>query len=179
MLNKKARKLIGYEHLVEELAEKIKPEELDKLETRDLRNLLGTGYEKWEFDDWYRLLTDIKKKQRRALHETMTAEAIFNSLPWAAQQAAQEAVGILVKKAAVEKLFKMDEAVDTAVEILWNMFYCMGIDIKNTATKLHSEKKTYSCNDLRDNKLLFDFITELRRGQWYRQGEVARLRIKE
>lgn len=178
MLNQRARNLIGYDRLVEELAEKIDSAELEELETANLKKILGPGYEEWEFKDWYRLLTDIKRKKRILGHETVTAEAIFNSLPWAAQQAAQEAVKILLKKAADDKLFKVDEAAETAAEILWNMFYCMIIDIKNTVTKLNKENKAYSRNDMKENKLLLDFIEELRKEQW-REGEVARIRSKE
>jgi len=179
MLNKKARNLIGYDRIVEELAEKIQSAELEELEISNLKEILGPGYEKWEFKDWYRLLIDIKQKKREADHEAMTAEKIFNGLPWAAQQATQQAVRILLKKAAAEKLFKMDEAADTAAEILWNMFYCMIIDIKDTAKKLNEESKAYSYNDLKENKLLLDFIKELRKEQWNKEGEVARLRNRE
>ncbi len=179
MLNKKARNLIGYGRLVEELADKIQPEELDDLETERLKEIMGSGYEKWEFGDWYRLLTDIKRKKRAAGHEVLTANNIFNSLQWAAQQAAQETVKILIKKAEKEQLFKMDEAADMAAEILWNMFYCMKIDIKNTAAKMCKEKRAYSYNELKENKLLLDFIEELRKEQWFGSGEVARLRSKE
>lgn len=179
MLNQKARNLIGYERLVEELAEKIQPVELEEMDTEKLKGFLGTGYEKWEFKDWYRLLTSIKRKQRQAAHEVMTADAIFNRLPWAAQQAAQEAVRVLIKKADAGKLYKLDEAAETAVEILWTMFYCMGIDIKNTIMKMHRDNKAYSHNDTKENKLLLDFIEELRKEQWYGNGEVARLMEKE
>lgn len=177
--NQKAQSSTEYECIVEQLAEQIQPEELDKLETKDLQALLGAGFESWKFEDWYKLLTDIKRKKRQAEHEAMTAEAIFNGLPWAAQQAAQEAVGILIKKAEADKLFKADETADAMVNVLWNMFYCMGINIKNTARKLGKDNKAYSYNDLNENKLLLDFIKELRDEQWYGQGEVARLRCKE
>lgn len=177
MLNKRAKKLIGYNHLVEDLAKKILSEELDNLETKNLKEILGAGYEKWEFKDWYRLLADIKRKKREADHEAITAEIIFNGLPWAAQQAAQEAVRILLRKATAERLFKVDEAVETAAEIIWNMFYCMKIDIKHTVQKLNERNKAYSHNDLKENRLLMDFIEELRKEQW-REGNVARLRTK-
>lgn len=157
---------------------KIDDKKLEEMETGNFKKFLGAGYEKWNFEDWYRLLTDIKRKKRAIGHEIMTAEAIFNSLPWAAQQAAQEAVKILLKKAADDKLFKADETAETAAEILWNMFYCMIIDIKNTVKKLNTENKAYSGNDMKENKLLLDFIEELRKEQW-REGEVARLRSKE
>lgn len=177
--NQKAQTLTEYERIVEHLSEQIQSEELDKLETKDLETQLGARHESWKFEDWYRLLTDIKRKKRQADHETMTAEAIFSGLPWAAQQAAQEAVSILIMKAAAEKLFKLDETADAMAEVLWNMFYCMKIDIKNTAKKLCNDNKAYSYNDLKENKLLFDFIKELRNEQWYGEGEVARLRCKE
>ena len=177
--NQKAQSSTEYECIVEQLAEQIQPEELDKLETKDLQALLGAGFESWKFENWYKLLTDIKRKKRQAEHEAMTAEAIFNGLPWAAQQAAQETVSILIKKAAAEKLFKLDETADAMVDVLWNMFYCMKIDIKNTATKLCKDDKVYSYSDLNENKLLFDFIKALRNEQWNGEGEVARLRCKE
>lgn len=173
MLNRKARNLIGYNGLVSSLAADIPAGEL---EIKDLKERLGIGYERWEFKDWYRLLTDIKRKKGEAAHEILTEEAIFNSLPWAAKQAAQEAVRILIKKAADKLLFKMDETADMAVNIIWNMFYCMGIDIKDTARIMQEQKRAYSYNDLMENKLLLDFIRELRKRQWYSDGEVARLR---
>lgn len=179
MQNQKAQCSTKYERIVEQLAEQILPEDLDKLETKDLQTLLGAGFESWKFEDWYKLLTDIKRKIRQAGHEAMTAESIFNGLPWAAQQAAQETVSILIKKAAADKLFKLDETADAMVDVLWNMFYCMGIDIKNTVKKLCKDNNAYSYNDLKENKLLFDFIKELRNEQWYGEGEVARLRCKE
>ncbi len=178
MLNKKARKLIGYDGLVSSLVADIPAGKDEELEIKDLKERLGAGYERWEFKDWYRLLTDIKRKRGEIAHEILTEEAIFNSLPWAAQQAAQEAVSLLIKKAAANLLFKMDETADMAVNILWNMFYCMGIDIKDTAQIMQRQKKAYSYNDLKENKLLLDFIRELRKRQWYSNGEVARLRSK-
>lgn len=178
MLNKKARNLIGYDRLVSQLAADIPAAELEELETRDLKERLGAGYERWEFGDWYRLLTDIKRKKGEVAHEILTAEAIFNSLPWAVQQAAQEAVRLLIKKAAANLLFKMDETADMAANILWNMFYCMVIDIKDTVQIMQKQKRAYSYNDLKENKLLLDFIRELRKRQWYSNGEVARLRSK-
>ena len=179
MLNRKARNLIGYDRLVKELAADISAAELEELETGNLKERLGAGYEKWEFRDWYRLLIDIKRQKREAAHEIMTAEAIFNSLPWAAQQSAQEAVRVLIKKATTKQLFKMDETADMAADILWQMFYCMVIDIKDTAAHMHEENRAYSCSDMEENKLLLDFIKELRKRQWYGDGEVARLRNKE
>lgn len=179
MLNKKARKLIGYDSLVIQLASMIQPAELEELDTGDLKRMLGAGYERWEFKDWYRLLNDIKRLKRQSEHESMTPEVIFNGLPWAAQQAAQTAVKILIRKANEEKLFKMDETADTLENILWDMFYCMGIDIKNTAIHMGQQNKRYSCKDWEDNLLLLDFIRELRKIQWYENGEVARLRDKE
>lgn len=179
MLNKKARKLIGYDRLVKKMAAEISPAELEYMETKQLMKLLGPGYENWEFNDWYRLLVNIKQEQRKVEHEELTAEKIFNGLPWAAQQAAQEAVSLLIKKSADGLLFKLDETADMAVNILWNMFYCMGIDIKDTAQIMHEQKRAYSNNDLKENKLFMDFIEELRKRQWYKHGEVARLRFKE
>lgn len=176
MLNKKARNLIGYDGLVSSLAADIPVGKLEELEIEDLKERLGAGYERWEFKDWYRLLTDIKRKKGEVAHEILTEERIFNSLPWAAQQAAQEAVRILMKKAADDLLFKMDETTDVVEDILWNMFYCMKIDIKDTAQIMQEQKRAYSYNDLKENKLLLDFIRELRKKQWHSNGEVARLR---
>lgn len=179
MLNKKARNLINYDRIVEDLAGTIPSERLDELETKDLQVLLGVGYENWDFQDWYRLLKDIRRIKRRTTHETMTAKTIFNGLPWAAQQAAQEAVRILIKEASMDRLYKSNEIATVATNILWSMFYCMAIDIKKAAEKLHKENKTYSDDDLNDNKQLLDFIEKLRDEQWYGNGEVARLRCKE
>lgn len=178
MLNKKARNLIGYDGLVSSLTADIPVGKLEELEIKDLKERLGAGYESWEFKDWYRLLTDIRRKKGKQAHEILTEEAIFNSLPWAAQQAAQEAVRILIKKAADNLLFKIDETADMAANILWNMFYCMKIDIKDTAQIMQEQKRAYSYNDLKENKLLLDFIRELRKRQWYSNGEVARIRSR-
>lgn len=178
MLNKRARKMIGYDRLVKELVAKVEVKELDELETDHLKAMLGEGYEKWEFKDWYRLLGDIKRTIRIAAHEILTAEAVFNSIPWAAQQAAQAAVEVLIKKAKAQQLYKMDETADIAAEFLWNMFYCMKIDIKDTAQKMSEEKRAYSYNDMKENKMLLEFITEMRKRQWYTEGEVARIRSK-
>lgn len=181
MLNEDASNLTDYDRIVEELAKKLRPAELEELETDDLKEILGAGYEKWEFNDWYVLLTDIKRKSREADHEAMTAERIFNSLPWAAQQAAQEAVRTLLIKASGEHLFNMqvDQAADVAADILWHMFCCMRVNIKNAARNLSSKNKLYSRNDFEENKLLLDFINELRNEQWSRNGEVARLRTRD
>ncbi|MDE7445920.1 MAG: hypothetical protein K2N15_09520 [Lachnospiraceae bacterium] len=178
MLNKKARKLIGYDRLVKELVAKVEVKELDELETKHLKAMLGEGYEKWEFKDWYRLLGDIKRTIRSVAHEILTAEVVFNSLPWAAQQAAQAAVEVLMKKAEAQQLYKMDETTDMAAEFLWNMFHCMKIDIKGAAQKMSEEKRAYSYKDMEENKMLLDFIEEMRKKQWYGEGEVARLRSK-
>lgn len=178
MLNKRARQLIGYKDMVKELAAEIESEDLDELETKNLKEILGEKAIKWEFKDLYRLLRDIKRHKRAEAHRILTAEAIFNSLPWAAQQAAQEAVIVLIKKAEAQLLFKMDETTDMAAEFLWNMFYCMKINIKETAKKMAEEKKAYSYNEIKENKILLDFIEEMRRRQWNGEGEVARIRIK-
>ena len=179
MLNKRTKQLIGYDELVKELAERIKGEELDELETKNLKEMLGEKAKKWEFKDLYRLLVDIKRYKREEAHRILTAEAIFNDLPWAAQQAAQEAVIVLIKKAKAQLLFKMDETADMAVNFLWNMFYCMGIDIKDAAQKMSEEQRKYSYNDKKENKMLLEFIEELRKRQWDGEGEVTRLRRKE
>lgn len=178
MLNKRARQLIGYDRLVKEMVAKVDVKELDELTTGHLKAMLGEGYEAWEFKDLYRLLIDIKKTIGIATHEILTTEAIFNSLPWAAQQAAQEAVKVLIKKAEAQQLYKMDETADMAAEFLWNMFYCMKIDIKDAAQKMSRENRAYSYNDMKENKMLLEFIEEMRRIQWYTQGEVARIRSK-
>lgn len=82
MLNRKARQLIGYDKLVTGLASVIQDEDLEYLETEDLKEKLGSRYGAWEFKDWYRLLKDIKRCKRQVEHENMTAEAIFDGLPW-------------------------------------------------------------------------------------------------
>jgi len=178
MLNRRARAIIGYDNLVKRLAGEMTEEEMEYVETGDMKKRLGEGYEKWEFKDWYRLICDIKKEQMKDLHTSMTADCIFGAIPWACQQSAQEMVRFLIKKADMELLFKLDKGVDVAVNALWNMFYCMGIDIKYTALKMCSERLFYSKNDLDDNKLLYDFIVRLRDIQW-KQGEVTRLRTKK
>lgn len=179
MLNKKACILIGYDRLVQRLADEISIEELENLETKYLKKKLGAGYEKWEFKDWYRLIKDIKRSKQIKQHESLTAEVIFNSIPYAAQCMAQAAVKCAMVKAQNNKLYQMDETADTIVNVLWNMFYCMAIDIKCVATKLCREQRTYSYEDTVNNKLLLDFIKMLRDEQWYKHGDVARLRTKE
>ena len=178
MLNRKARKLIGYDRLVKELAADIGNKDLDELETKNLKEMLGEKAQKWEFKDLYRLIGDIKRYRRAEAHRILTAEVIFNSLPWAAQQAAQAAVEVLMKKAEVQQLYKMNKTADMAAEFLWNMFYCMKIDIQGTAQKMSEEQRAYSYNDMKENKMLLDFIEEMRKKQWYGEGEVARLRSK-
>lgn len=180
MLNKTAKNLIGYDRIVEELAEKLQSEELEELAADDLKEILVAGYEKWEFRDWYGLLTDIRRKKWKAYHEAMTVEAIFNSLPWAAQQAAQEAVRILIQ-VSEGNLFnvKVNLSAEMATVILWNIFYCMKINIKNAARNLSIYNKSYSSRELEENKLLLDFIKELRNEQWYKEGEVARIRDRD
>ena len=170
---------IEYDELVKELAEDIEYKKLDELETKNLEEMLGEKAKKWKFEDLYRLLVDIKRYKREEAHRILTAEAIFNDLPWAAQQAAQEAVIVLIKKAKAQLLFKMDETADMAVNFLWNMFYCMGIDIKDAAQKMSEEQRKYSYNDKKENKMLLEFIEELRKRQWDGEGEVTRLRRKE
>ncbi len=179
MLNKKARKIIGYERIVKELAVKIPENEMEYIETKQLQDMLGTGYERWEFQDWYRLLVDIKKEQRKEQHSSITTDVVFEEIPWACQQSAQEAVNVLLKKAAKNQLFKMDETADMTVNILWTMFYCIGYDIKMSAKEMHEKRLLYSYNDMKENKLLYDFIKILRDRQWYHSGEVARLRTRE
>lgn len=178
MLNKRARKLNGYEEMVKELAEDIEIKDIDELQTKNLKEMLGEKAEKWEFKDFYRLLGDIKKYKKAETHRILTAEVVFNSLPWTAQKAAQEAVRVLIKKAEKQLLFKMDETADIAVNFLWSMFYCRALDIKETAQKMSEEKKAYSYNDIKENKILLDFITEMRKKQWYGEGEVTRIRSK-
>ena len=179
MLNKKARELIHYKQIVVQTAADISLKELDDLDTEHLKKRLGGIAEKWEFKDLYRFLTDIKRYKRKTEHDIITAEAIFNSLPWAAQQAAQEVVRLLIKKAEDNLLFKMNETADMVANLLFNIFDCMKIDIKDTAQIMQEQKRAYSYNDLKENKLLLDFIRELRKLQWYKHGEVTRLRRKE
>ena len=179
MLNRKARQLIGYDKLVTGLASVIQDEDLEYLETEDLKEKLGSRYGAWEFKDWYRLLKDIKRCKRQAEHENMTAEAIFDGLPWAAQQSAQAAVAVLIQKAQGGMLFRPDETVYAVSDILWNMFYCMKVDLKNTVIRMCSSNRTYSYNEMNRNLLLLDYIKELRKMQWYGHGEVARLRNME
>lgn len=179
MLNKRARKIIGYDGLVQKLAAAIPKEEIEYLETEQLKEMLGSGYENWEFSDLIRLIHDIKREQQKNLHDLLTVEAIMAQLPYASRHAAQKAVTMLVEKAKEDKLFKIDNVVSATVDILWSMFYCMGIDIKDTAKKMRESNLYYSYNDLKDNKLLYDFIRILRDIQWYKHGDVAQLRTRE
>lgn len=176
MLNKKARRLIGYESIVSRLADTFPDEKLDYLETEDILCLLGEGYESWEFKDWCRLINDIKKRKRQAMHDEQTAEIIFNGMPWASQQSLQTAVTVLIKKAAEEKLFRLDETADTVTGILWEVFYCTKMDIKKTAVAMSIKNKSYSRTEMNESLLLLDFIQNLRKTEWFGSGEVLRLR---
>lgn len=110
------------------------------------------------------------------MHDEQTAEIIFNGMPWASQQSLQTAVTVLIKKAAEEKLFRLDETADTVTGILWEVFYCTKMDIKKTAVAMSIKNKSYSRTEMNESLLLLDFIQNLRKTEWFGSGEVLRLR---
>lgn len=179
MLNRKAREIIGYNDLVKRLAAEIPEATMENIETDDLKRMLGAGYERWEFKDWFRLIVDIRKEQNKDLHVSSTVDKIIAELPYAAQQSVQRAVHLLLRKASKNLLFSGDETVDALVDIPWYMFNCMRIDIKDTLMDMDRKNLCYSHDDLKDSKLLFDFIVLLRHRQWNYHGEVTMLDTKE
>lgn len=168
--------LAEYAKLVEQLAAELTDEQLE--DSGHIKNLYQNILPRWDWEEWYDLLKAVRQKKRQAEHEEKTAEVIFNEMPYFAQAAGQQAVKYLVECARKNRLFKIDDAADWQADILWQMFYCMGIDVKTAAETL--SKKSISLNglDLQDNKYLLAFIEELRAEQW-KQGEVTKLRTKE
>ena len=177
MLNKRARKIIGYDELVKEFASQgLTEEELDWLETTDVREFLKKRFEP-DFRDEYRFVGDVRREVRKDMHEEHTLDSIMDSIPYAAQNMAQEAVKVLLRKAAEGKIFLVDSTVYALCDALFQLLYCSVWDIKKTAEELC--QKQYSKAEIMDRKLLRDFVENMRNREWYKHGEVVRLRTEK
>lgn len=170
-----AAALVEYANLVKQLAADLTEEQLE--DSSYIKRLLEEDLPNWDFDDWYELLITVRQKKRQEEHEEKTAEAIYNEMPYYAQAAAEKAVDYIIKAAKKNELFKANRAADQQVDILWTMFYCMGIDIKNAATNLWKkiEEQGYIWGE---GQFLINFIDELREVTW-KHGDIAKLRTKE
>lgn len=190
MLNEMARELVGYGMLRDRLMGLVTAKEVEDLESDQLKvmavalqseaEIEGLKLDAWSHRDWRVLLLDVRRGKLWDAHEAMTAEAILDALPWAAQQGAQDAVCILLRKAAERKILRMDETAEAVSEILWHMFSCMEIDIDEAAIAMQRKGfPYYSGEDIHDNKILLHFIRELRERQWAISGTVVRLRTRD
>lgn len=164
--------------LTKRLSVEITPEEIEYMDSSQLRERLGEEYADWDADRCYELLKEVRREQRREQHEKFTVEAILSDVPWAAQQAMQKVVEELLKMARKELLFKCHDASDILVNIFWEMFYCAGIDVKNSATQMCEQSKGYSGEERRNNRILYDYCDILRDRMWKR-GEVLHVRQQE
>lgn len=168
--------LVEYANLVKQLAEDLTDEQLE--DSAHIKSLLKEQLPAWDREDWYDLLKAVRKEKHKEQHEQQTAEVIFNQMPYFAQAAAQQAVDYIVKAAKNNNLFHADKVVDQAEETIREMFFCMGIDIKDAAVNLSKKNFYLTGYDWQDNKYLLAYIEELRAKQW-ESGEVAQLRTKE
>lgn len=167
--------LVEYANLVKQLASDLTEEQLE--DSDYIKSLLEEQLPNWDWEDWYDLLIAVKKEKHQEEHEERTAEAIYNEMPYFAQRAAERAVDYIVKAAKKKELFRADKAADQQVDILWTMFYCMGIDIKDAARNICEkiDKQGYIWGE---GQYLIAFIEELREVEW-KHGEVTKLRTKE
>lgn len=167
--------LARYENLVKQLAEELSDKQLE--DSDYIKNLLSDQFPNWNWDDWYDLLIAVRKEKHQKEHEEKTAEAIYNEMPYFAQAAAEKIVDYIVKAARNNELYKMNKAADQQVDILWTMFYCMGIDIKMAAVNIGKkiEEQGFIWGE---GKYLIAYIEELREVQW-KNGYVTKLRTRE
>lgn len=168
--------LVEYANLVKQLAEELNDEQLE--DSDYIKNLLSDQLPNWDWEDWYDLLVAVRKKKRQKEHEEKTAEVIYNEMPYFAQEAAERAVSYIVEAARNNELFKANKAADQQADILWTMFYCMGVDIKMAAKNIGKkiEEQGFIWGK---GKYLIAYIEELREIQWENDGEVTKLRTKE
>ena len=167
--------LVEYANLVKDLAAELTEEQLE--DSSYIKSLLSEQLPNWDSDDWYDLLVAVRRKKYSEEHEEKTAEAIYNEMPYFAQEAAETAVKYIVQAARNNQLFKLNKAADQAADILWNMFYCMGIDIKTAAVNIGKQidEQGYIWGK---GKYLVAYIEELRAVQW-KHGYVTKLRTRE
>lgn len=168
--------LVEYANLVKELAADLTDEQLE--DSSYIKSLLSEQLPNWEWDDWYELLENVRREKYKDAHEEQTAEKIFNDMPYFAKEAAQETLKHLLRAEEAGKLFKLDATADTAAEIMWNMFYCCVMDIKNAVVKYNKEKSPMTVAEYKEHKDILQFIGIMREALWER-GEVLKLREKE
>lgn len=168
-----AAALVEYANLVKQLAEDLTDEQLE--DSGYLKSLLQEQLPTWDWDDWYDLLVAVRREKNAAEHEAKTVQAIYNEMPYFAQEAAEVAVKNIVQAAKTRELFRVEKASRQQVDILWTMFYSCGADIKEAAENVN--KKVENQGSLK-KQMLVEFLEELRAVMWKR-GEVTKLRTKE
>lgn len=166
---------VEYANLVKQLAEELSDEQLE--DTAYIKSLLCGQLPDWDGEGWYDLLVAVKQKKHQAEHEEKTAEAIFNEMPYFAQAAAETAVVYIIEAARKKELFKGNKAADQQADILWSMFRCMRLDVKDAAKNISRKIEEQGFIWCRRNCLI-NYIKELREAAW-KHGNVIRLRTKE
>lgn len=123
----------------------------------------------WAFRSQSLMLTGAVPVLRQTMQQSAMPSlpsgmsAIILHMPYArsVHRSRSPAVAVLIQKAQGGMLFRPDETVNAVSDILWNMFYCMKVDLKNTAIRMCSSNRTYSYNEMNRNLLLLDYIKEL------------------
>lgn len=151
----------------------------DHIMCSDVVRIIKQYYPQWDTGDFYALTCDVRREKHGDEHREMTAERIFDEIPFFAQSAAQAAVRRLLLADDAGALYSMDMAVAYMVEILHKFFWCTETDIKAAVQRLNEERQPLSYYDeSHRHRRLMEFIVVLRSTLWER-GEVLRLREKE
>lgn len=168
--------LVEYANIVKQLAADLTDEQLE--DTTYIKSILKDQLPNWDWDDWHELLSNVRREKYKEEHEEQAAEKIFNDMPYFARAAAQEIVEQLLKADEEGRLFRLDKTADNAAEILYKMFFCCVMDIKETIRKQNKNKKLLLAKEIQEHKRLFEFIEKLRKKLW-KEGEVLKLREVE
>lgn len=151
----------------------------DEIMCSDVKMLMQRYYPEWTVDDWYELTCEVRRKRHATQHEQLTAERIFEEMPFFAQAAAQAAVRHLLIAADADRLFKLDSVTDSMAEILYKFFFCTPMDVKTAINRQAEFRKPLSYyEEATLHKRLLEFVQTLRTTLWER-GEVLRLRDYE
>lgn len=70
--------LVEYANLVKDLAADLTDEQLE--DSSYIKSLLGEQLPNWDWEDWYRLLENVRQEKYKDAHEEQTAEKIFNDI---------------------------------------------------------------------------------------------------